>query len=176
MATILQPTIEFTNNNSQNRARVSFDVRFLATELGGGAPSSWTGRFPGLIQPNFPKPTISHHAQVVLKVIRIVPQPFVQGDPPPPLPDPVTLQVNTVNVKLPTSGNTRSVETEFRYTLVQNNPFVFDHLHAVITLFRRLRFGSTNLFTIPVDTKTTNDLVLAFDLASPQPNGVVIPS
>ena len=176
MATILQPTIAFTNN-SQNRARVSFDVRFLATELGGGAPSSWTGRFPGLIQPDFPKPSISHHAQVVLKLIRIVPQPFLKGQPQPPPPDPVTLQVNTVNVKLPSSGNTRSVDTEFTYTFAVNNPFIFDRLDAVITLFRRLRFGSTNIFTLPVDTKVTNDLVLTVsDLASPQPNGVVIPS
>lgn len=174
MATILQPSIEFTNNN-QSRARVSFQVRFTNTQLGGGVSSSWRGRYPGLFQPNLP-PLYSYSAQVLFKVIRIVPQPFVQGQPPPPLPDPVTLQVTTLSVRLPSSGNTRSLSTDFTYTFAVNNPLIFDHLHAEIRLFSRFIFAPTQ-FSFPGDSKTTNDLVLTVsDLASPQPNGVVIPS
>jgi hypothetical protein len=173
MATLQQPSIEFTNQN-QNRVKVSFKVKFTDTELGGGVSSSWKSRYIDLFKPTLP-PLYSYSAQVLFKVIRIVPQPFVRGTPPPPLPDPVILQVANLNVALPSSGNTKSLNTEFTYTFAGNDPLVFDHLHAEIRLFRRLRLAP-NLFSFPIDTKTTNDLVLTVgDLASPQPNGVVIP-
>jgi hypothetical protein len=172
MATIQQPKIEFTNA-AQNQARVSFQVKFTATEIGGGVSSTWKGLYPRLFQPQLP-PTFAYSARVLLNVIRIVPQPFVRGSPPPPLPDPVALNVTTLNVALPTSGQVRSLNTTFSYALGVNSNVIFDHLHGHIILFRRLMLLPQQ-FTFPIDSKITNDLVLAMsDLASPQPNGVTI--
>jgi hypothetical protein len=173
MATIQQPRIDFTSN-AQNRVKISFQVRFTSSELGGKVPSSWIGKYQRLFQPTLP-PTYSYSAQVIFKVIRIVPQPFVRGSPPPPLPDPVTLNATTLSVRLPTTGQIRSLNTEFAYSLGVNSNLIFDHLHAEIKLFRRLTIAP-NLFSFPLESKTTNDLVLTVsDLASPQPNGVAIP-
>lgn len=173
MASIQHPAIEFTSS-AQNRVRVAFGVKFTNAELGGGAPSSWTRRYTNLFQPNLP-PFYSYSAKVLFKVIRVVPQPFVQGTPPPPLPDPLVLNVTTLNVSLPRSGNVRSLSTEFGYALGVNSNLVFDHLHAEVMLFRRYT-TLPNLFNFPIESRTASDLVLTVsDLASPQPNGVVIP-
>ncbi len=173
MATIQNPGIAFTSI-AQNRVRISFNVKFTNTELAGRVASSWIGRYANLNQPHLP-PTYSYSAKVLFKVIRIVPQPFVSGSPPPPLPDPVVLNVTTLSVPLPTSGNVKSLSTEFGYTLGVDNDLVFDHLHAEVMLFRRYTLLPT-VFNFPIESRTSNDLVLTMsDLASPQPNGVVIP-
>ena len=158
MATIQQPRIEFTSN-SQTGVRVSFQVNFSASELGGIIPSH------------------IFSARVFFNVIRIVPQPHVAGSPPPPLPAPVMLNITTLGVPLPSTGNIRSLSTEFTYTFAVNSNLITDHLHADIQLRRRLRFlPNINLFNSVIDSKKTNDLVLTVsDLASPQPNGQVIP-
>ena len=88
MATIQQPRIEFTSN-LQTGVKVSFQVNFAASELGGIFP------------------TFVFSARVFLNVIRIVPQPQVAGSPPPPLPAPVTLKFTTLGVPLPSAGNIR---------------------------------------------------------------------
>ena len=173
MATIQNPEIAFTST-AQNRVKVSFKVKFTKTELGGRVASSWLGRYASLNQPHLP-PTFAYSAKVVFKVIRIVPQPFVSGSPPPPLPDPVTLNATTLSVSLPTTSNVKSLSTQFGYTLGVDNNLVFDHLHAEVQLFRRYTM-LPNVFNFPIDTELTNDLVLTLsDLANPQPNGVVIP-
>ena len=165
--------IQFTHA-AQNQARASFQVKFTATEIGGGVSLTWRGLYPRFFQPHLP-PTFAYSARVLLKVIRTVPQPFVSGSPPLPLPDPVTLNVTTLNVDLPSSGQVRSLNTTFTYTLGANSNLIFDHLHAHIILFRRLTLLPQQ-FTFPIDSKITNDLVLTVsDLASPQPNGVTIP-
>jgi len=158
MATIQQPRIEFTSN-LQTGVKVSFQVSFVASELGGIFP------------------TFVHSARVFFNVIRIVPQPFVAGTPPPPLPAPVMLNVITLGVPLPSTGNIQSLSSEFTYTFAVNSNLITDHLHADIKLRRRFRFlPNTNLFNSVIDSKKTNDLVLTVsDLASPQPNGQTIP-
>ena len=85
MATIEQPTIEFTSS-LQNRAKVLFGVKFSSTELQGGVTSSWLGRYSGYLPPGL-GPLYTYSAQVILKVIRIIPQPFVKGTPPPVVPE-----------------------------------------------------------------------------------------
>jgi hypothetical protein len=68
--------------------------------------------------------------------------------------------------------------TTFDFALGPDDPFTFDHLHAEIRLFRRSRVGINlpSVLTFPIDTKFTNFLVLTLsDLASPQPDGTVIP-
>jgi hypothetical protein len=154
MATIQQPRIEFTSN-LQTGVKVSFQVNFAASELGGIFP------------------TFVYSARVFLTVIRIVPQPQVAGSPPPPLPAPVTLKFTTLGVPLPSAGNIRALNTEFTYAFAVNSNLITDHLHAQIQLRRRLRFlPNTNLFNSVIDSKKTNDLVLTVsDLAIPQPNG-----
>jgi hypothetical protein len=158
MATIQQPRIEFTSN-LQTGVKVSFQVNFAASEVGGIFP------------------TYIYSARVFFNVIRIVPQPQVAGTPPPPLPAPVTLNITTLSVRLPSAGNITSLSTEFTYTFAVNSNLITDHLHADIKLRRRLRFlPNTNLFNSVIDSKKTNDLVLTVsDLASPQPNGQIIP-
>jgi hypothetical protein len=176
MAAIEQPTIEFTNN-FQSRVKVSFRVKFASAELQGGVPTSWLGRYGGYLPPGL-GPLYAYSAQIILKVIRIIPQPFVRGTPPPPLPDPVTLQSTSITVSLPTSGNTTSRSATFNYALGPDDALTFDHLHAEIRLFRRSRFGIDlpSVFTFPTDTTLTNFLVLTLsDLANPQPDGTAIP-
>ena len=80
-----------------------------------------------------------------------------------------------MSVSLPTTSNVKSLSTQFGYTLGVNNNLVFDHLHAEVQLFRRYTM-LPNVFNFPIDTELTNHLDLTVsDLASPQPNGVVIP-
>lgn len=175
MATIEQPTIEFTNN-FQSRVRVSFRVRFSGTELQGGVSTSWLGRYGGYLPPGLGS-FYTYSALIVFKVIRIIPQPFVKGTPPPPLPDPVTLKSTSVTVSLPTSGNATSRTATFDFALGPDDPLTFDHLHAEIRLFRRSRLiDLPSVLTFPIDTKLTNFLLLTLsDLANPQPDGTVIP-
>lgn len=173
MASIHQPHIDFTSN-FQLGVVVSFQVKFTSTELGGGVSSSWKGLHQNLFQPNLP-PAYSYSAKVLLKVVHAVPQPYIRGDPPPPLPDPFTFKVTTLPVPLPRSGNVRSLSTQFTYALGINNNLVSDHFHAEIMLFRRLTILPTS-FSFVVDSKITNFLDLTVsDLASPQPDGFVIP-
>lgn len=148
MATLQQPSIAFTSS-SQTSVRVSFQVNFVASELG-------------------PIQLSIFSARVFFKVIRIVPKPFVAGTPPPPLPAPVTLNTVTLRVPRPITGNIRSLHTDFTYTFAANSILITDHLLAEIRLRR-------NIFNT-IDTKTTHDVVLTVsDLASPQPSGVIIP-
>jgi hypothetical protein len=158
MATIQQPRIEFTSN-LQTGVRVSFQVNFAANELGGIFP------------------VYAYSARVFFNVMRIVPVPFVAGTPPPPLPDPVTLNVTTLSVPRPSTGNISSLRTDFTYAFAVNSNLITDHLHAEIKLRRRLSvLPNTNLFNAVIDSQKTNDLVLTVsDLASPQPNGAIIP-
>ena len=175
MAQILRSKIEFTNS-SQNRAKVSFDVKFTDAEIKGGSPHSLRG-FPGSSQITLPA-SYFYSARVVLQVIRVIPQPFVRGTPPPPLPDPVMLQVVTLSVKMPSRDNTTSLSTTFSYQVLGNNPLVFDTLFADIILISRFRIGFTgsDFFSFPVASSNTNYLSLdGVDLRNPQDNGVVIP-
>ncbi len=154
MATIQQPRIEFTNN-FQTGVKVSFQVEFSASELGG-------------------IPIHVFSARVFLNVIRIRPQPHVAGSPPPPLPAPVMLNDTTLHVRRPSTGNITSLSTEFTYTFAVNSNLATDHLHAEIKLRRRLKL--LPIFNPVIDSEKTNDLVLTVaDLASPQPNGQIIP-
>ena len=158
MANLQQPHIEFTSS-FQTSVRISFQVNFAANDFGSIFP------------------TFAFSARVFFNVIRIVPIPIIVGTPPPPLPPPVTLNSVTLNVPRPSTGHVRSLGTEFTYTFAVNSILITDHLHAVIRLRRRANFlPNTDLFNNVIDTQRTNDLVLTVsDLASPQPNGVIIP-
>lgn len=175
MAQILRPKIEFTSN-SQNKAKVSFDVKFTNSEISGGSPHSLSG-FPGSSQISLPA-SYFYTARVVLQVIRVVPQPFIRGTPPPPLPDPVTLQIVTLSVKMPKKGNTTSLDNTFTYQLLGNDPLVFDTLFADIILISRFRIGfsGSDFISYPVASSSTNFISIdGVDLKNPQDNGVVIP-
>ncbi len=158
MAVIRQPRIAFTSS-AEDRAKVSFQVDFDPSELG--------ALFPAFV----------YSAQVFFNVTRIVPQPFVVGSPPPPRPDPVPLDTVTLSVPRPPTGHISSLAREFTYTFAVNSILITDHLQAKIRLRRRLRaLPDVNFLNIVLDTKTTNDAVLSLgDLASPQPNGAIIP-
>jgi hypothetical protein len=159
MATILQPSLAFTEifATTQERATASFRVRFTQAELNAaGAPKS----------------KIRYTAQVRLEVIRVVPVPSIGT--PSWLESTVTLQTTTVKVKLPTVGWITSLSTDFRYGLVPADPAVWDSLHVVITLFRSFYLAGV-LLAVPVYSNTTNYLRLTLgNLANPQPNGVII--
>jgi hypothetical protein len=175
MATIQQATIAFTSS-SQNRVKVTFQVKFAGTEIRGAVSPSWLARYGGLLPPGLGA-LFRYSASILFRVIRIVPQPYVVGTPPPPLPDPVTLQSSSVLVPLPTSGSTTSRAVFFEFALGVDDPLTFDHLHAEVRLFRRSVLGPNlpSALTFPVNTKITNDLVLtASDLANPQPDGTTI--
>lgn len=177
MSQILRPTIDFTNT-VRNRAKVSFDVSFTNSEIAGASPHVLRGGFPGARQPSFP-PSYSYFARVVLKVIRVVPRPFVKGQPPPPVPDPVMLQLADVPVKMPKSGNITSHGPIFTYQLLGTDPLIWDTLFADITLMSvfRIGFDGSSFLTAPVASGNTNYLQLeGVNLQSPQDNGIEIPT
>ncbi len=175
MATITSPRIVFSTP-TQNEVVVSFGVSFAAADLGAGVRPIWKENFPELFPPagSTTLRQVATEASVALNVVRVVPHP-VAGGSPPPLPAPVLLQSAVLRVSRPRLAGTVPVSTRFRYALVPKRPLVFDHLFGAITLTAILR-GANREFRMRLSSKTTPDaIVVAANLASPQPNGVVIP-